>query len=264
MGPYTALTGIWSRTAAHATEAASALGVHAFDDLDTCIEASDAIAIAVAPDAQPAIAMRAAQAGRAVLLEKPIAADLPAAEHLAAAIAEMGVPSLVMLTYRFHPGLRDFVGAAASFEPVGARGCFLSGAFLPGSPYAAGWRLERGVLLDLGPHMLDLLELALGEIVDIRAAGDVHGWVALTCTHASGATSQASLCARAAMESRTEVELFGPSGTLVFDGRLGERADIGRNMAETFAAVVRGERHDAEVTRGLHLQRLIDRAEAQL
>jgi predicted dehydrogenase len=264
MGPHTTLTGIWSRTAAHAADAAAPLGAAVFDDLDACIEASDALAIAVAPDAQPEIAMRAAAAGRAVLLEKPIAADLAAAEALAAAVAAANVPSLVMLTYRFHPLLREFVDAAAAFDAVGARGSFLSGAFLPGSPYATGWRMERGVLLDLGPHMLDLLELALGEIVDIRAAGDVHGWIALTCTHANGATSQASLCARAATESRTDVELFGPSGTLLFDGRLGERADIGRNMAETFAAVVRGAPHDADVRRGLHLQRLIDRAEVQL
>jgi predicted dehydrogenase len=262
--PETEVAGVWSRTAAHAASVAHTLGVRAFDDLDALFAASDAIAIAVAPDAQPAIATRAAVLGKALLLEKPIAANLPDAEALAATIASAGVPSLVMLTYRFHPLLPAFVERASQFAAAGGRACFLSGAFLPGSPYANGWRLEQGALLDVGPHLLDLLELALGPIVDIRAAGDRHGCLALTGAHDSGATSQASLCCVVADESRTEVELFGPNGSLQFDGREGDRAEIGRNLARAFAAVARGGEHPSDVQRGLHLQRLIDTAERQL
>jgi hypothetical protein len=63
------------------------------------------------------------------------------------------------------------------------------------------------------------------------------------------------------MESRTELELFGPAGVLAFDGREGDRRDIGTNMRQAFAAVVGGEPHPADVHRGLHLQELIERAE---
>ena len=263
-GPETELAGVWSRTPANAHEAAAALGVEAFADVDALLAVSDAVAIAVTPDAQPDLAVRAAAAGKPMLLEKPLADDLAGAQRIVDAVERAGVGTLVMLTYRFHPGLQRFVEAAAGFDALGGRGCFISGAFLPGSPYARGWRLERGALLDVGPHLLDLHELALGEITDIQAAGDRHGWVALNLTHASGATSQASLCCRAAMESRTELELFGPGGSLLFDGREGDRREVGTNMRRAFASVVAGAAHPADARRGLHLQALIERAEHQL
>jgi predicted dehydrogenase len=263
-GPETELVGVWSRTEAHAREAASALRVEQYEDVDALIAACDAVAIAVTPDAQPDLAMRAVEAGRSVLLEKPLAADLAAAQRLTDAIDHAGVGSLIMLTYRFHPSLPPFAEAAAALDALGGWGCFLSGAFLPGSPYARGWRLERGALLDVGPHLLDLHEVAFGEIVDIDAAGDRHGWVALTLTHASGVTSQGSLCCRLATESRTAVECFGTSGTARFDGRDGDRAELGANIRRAFADVARGGTHPSDARRGLHLQTLIDRAERGL
>jgi predicted dehydrogenase len=263
-GPETTLSGVWSRTATNANEVAAALGVEAFADVDALLAGSDAVAIAVVPDAQPDLAVRAAEAGKPMLLEKPLASDVKNARRVVDAVDAAGIGSLVMLTYRFHSGLQQFAAAAPDFDALGGRGCFLSGAFLPGSPYAHGWRLERGVLLDVGPHLLDLHEIGLGEITGIEAAGDRHGWVALTLTHASGATSQASLCCRAAMESRTELELFGPSGSLLFDGREGDRRRVGTNMREAFALVVRGTPHPADARHALHLQELIERAEAEL
>jgi predicted dehydrogenase len=263
-GPETVLTGVWSRTAEHAAGAATALGVDTYDSPGALIAASDAVAIAVAPDAQPALAALAAGAGRAVLLEKPLAVDLPHARELVDAIERAGVGSLLMLTYRFHPGLEAFARKIEGLEPVGGRGCFLSGAVLPGSPYAHGWRLERGALLDVGPHLLDLHEVALGEIVAVDAAGDPHGWVSLTLRHASGVTSQASLSCSIAMESRTEVEVFATGGTVRFDGREGDRAAIGANIRTSFTAVARGAAHVADARRGLHLQELLEDAGRQL
>jgi predicted dehydrogenase len=263
-GPETELVGVWSRNPEHAKEVAGALGVDAYDVVDALIEASDAIAVTVAPDAQPALATRAAQAGKPVLLEKPLAADLDHARELVEAIDRAGVGSLLMLTYRFHPGFPGFAQAVEGFRALGGRGCFLSGAFLPGSPYASGWRLERGALLDVGPHLLDLHEVAFGPIIDVHAAGDRHGWVSLTLTHPGGITSQASLSCRVATESRTEVECLGPDGTVRFDGRDGDRGQIGANIRASFAAVARGVPHPSDARRGLHLQAIIERAERQL
>jgi predicted dehydrogenase len=263
-GPETQLVGVWSRTPAHAKEAAAGLGVEAYDTAGALIEASDAIAVAVAPHAQPALASLAVEAGRPVLLEKPLADNLEDAHRLVDAIERARVGSLLVLTYRFHTALERFARAVEDLDVLGGRGCFLSGAFLPGSPYAYGWRLERGALLDVGPHLLDLHEVAFGEIVDVVAAGDPHGWVSLTLVHASGATSQASLSCRIAMESRTEVEVFASDGVVRFDGRDGDRREIGANIRASFAAVARGGSHPADARRGLHLQMLIEQAAQQL
>jgi predicted dehydrogenase len=263
-GPETRLAGVWSRTAANAETLAATHGIPAFASYDALLGACDAVAIAVSPEAQPDYAIRAAQAGKAMLLEKPIALDVDTASRVVDAIDDAGVGSLVVLTYRFHAPTRAFLAEAASFDALGGRGCFLSGAFL-GGPFATGWRLERGCLLDVGPHIIDLLDAALGEIVDIDARGDVHGWVSMTLQHASGVTSQASACCRAAIESRTEVELFGPKGSLILDGRSGNPAETFATLRAEFAHVARtGASHPADVHRGLHLQRVIARAEAQL
>jgi predicted dehydrogenase len=249
-GPETTLAGVWSRTTAHAESLASKHGVPVFDSVDALVDASDAVAIAVSPGAQPDIAVRAARAGKAVLLEKPIAFDLENAQRVADAVREAGVGSMVVLTYRFHGPTRQFLSDARAFDALGGRGCFLSGAFL-GPPFATDWRLERGCLLDVGPH--------------IEATGDVHGWVALTMRHASGATSQASICSRSAIDSRTEVELFGTAGALVLDTRAGSPADTFATLRAEFAEVARtGAPHPVDVQRGLHLQRLLDRAHASL
>jgi predicted dehydrogenase len=263
-GPDTRLTGVWSRSTDRAAQAATALGVQHYAQLDALLDTCDAVAVAVAPDAQPALAARAARAGKALLLEKPLALDLDAARRLVDEVEAAGVGALVTLTYRFHPGLAEFEGALARFEALGGRGCFLSGAYLPTSPYANGWRMATGALLDVGPHLLDLHEVALGEIVDIAARGDVHGWISLTLRHASGATSEAAICCRTAIASRTEVEVFGPSGSLLFDGRAGDRGAIGHNLHTAFAAVARGGSHPANLRRALHLQELLDRATRSL
>jgi predicted dehydrogenase len=263
-GPETTLAGAWSRTSEHAEGLAAEQGVPAFASVDALLDACDAVAIAVSPGAQPDYAVAAARAGKAVLLEKPLAFDVDGARRIADAVGEAGVGSLVVLTYRFNADARSFLDAASSFEALGGRGCFLSGAFL-GGPFAQGWRLERGCLLDVGPHIIDLLDAALGEVVEIEASGDVQGWVGITMRHASGATSQASTCCRIEGDSRTEVELFGPSGTLALDGRAGHRADTFATLRREFAEVARsGGPHPVDVQRGLHLQELLDGAAKSL
>jgi predicted dehydrogenase len=262
-GPQTRVSGVWSRTASHANELGAALDAPVHDDLDALFDGCDAVAIAVTPDAQPDLAIRAARAGKTLLVEKPLAEDVAGAQAIADAVAEAGVGSLVMLTYRFDPGLDDFLAVAMRLEPIGGRGCFISGAFL-GGPFASGWRLERGAVLDIGPHVLDLLEAGLGEIVGVEAAGDALGWVSVNCTHASGATSSASMCCTAATDSRTELEVYSAKGAASYDARRVDQEARADRIRSDLAAVARGVDHPANAAQGLHLQRLISEIEAQL
>src|SRR5262249_52614709 len=95
-GPETTVTGVWSRTSAHAAEFAEQLGVAVFDDVDALFDSCDAVAIAVAPEAQPELAVRAVRKGKALLLEKPLAADVAGARAIADAVHDAGVGALVM------------------------------------------------------------------------------------------------------------------------------------------------------------------------
>ncbi|MEP6625017.1 MAG: Gfo/Idh/MocA family oxidoreductase [Acidimicrobiia bacterium] len=260
-GPETELVGVWSRTPDHAAALAAAHGVTAFPSYDAMVEAVDAVALAVVPAAQPDLAVPAANAGKALLLEKPLALDVAGAQRIADAVAANGVGSIVVLTYRFSDAVRDFLAQAQTFEAHGGRACFVSGAFLSGA-FAGGWRLELGALLDVGPHILDLVEAALGPVVDVRAAGDPQAWVSLVLTHESGAVSDVSLsCASAIEPSRTEIEIYGRTRSLAVDGRTGARAESFARLRAEFAHVARtGDPHECDAARGLVLQHLIDRA----
>lgn len=260
-GPETCLVGVWSRTAASARTLAATHGVPTCDSVDALLDACDAVAIAVPPTIQPDLAVRAARAGKAVLLEKPVGVTVDDAERVADAVGEAGVGSLVTLTYRFRPHVEAFLAAARAGRWSGGRACFLSGAFLGGPYHRSPWRGEHGALLDVGPHVLDLIDAALGPVVDVRAAG--REWVSLVCEHESGAVSDVAVsCSVAITPSRTEVELFGPDGDLALDARDCPREVWVAAIRERFAAVAAAGAtpHDLDVQRGLHLQRLVDAA----
>jgi len=265
-GPETEVAGVWSRTEASAAKVAAAHGVPVCRSFDELLECCDAVALVVPPVVQPVLAVAAARAGKAVLLEKPLGADVVEAARVADAVGEAGVGSLVVLTYRFASIVRDFLAAARDFPVTGARGCFLSGAFL-GGPFAAPpWRAEAGALLDVGPHILDLIDAAAGPVVAIEGRGDPHGFMAFVLEHENGAVSDVSLSCRVGDErSRTEVELFGPEGALTVDARAAARAESFATLRAEFAAVARtGGPHECDVQRGLHVQKLVEMAQAAL
>lgn len=263
-GPETALAGVWARRPEAAAELAGRYGAPVFEQPDDLYAACDAVAFAVPPDVQATMAIDAARAGKHLLLEKPIAADLDAAIRLAEAVDAAGVASMVVLSWRYSQAVRDFLDAAAAFDAIGGTGRFISGALL-GGPFATPWRLERGALLDVGPHVLDLLDAAIGPIVDIRAHGNRHGWIGLQCTHSGGASSDVSLCVTVPVAPhQAGVALYGPGGTIDIDCAAAVGVDAFATLRREFAAAVTAGRHPLDVHRGLHLQRLLDAAERQL
>lgn len=260
-GPETELAGVWSRTADHAAALAAAHGVATYPSFEAMLDDIDAVAIAVVPSAQPDLAVRAAKAGKALLLEKPLGLDVAAARRIADAVAENGVGSIMLLTYRFADVVRDFLSDAATMKPTGGRACFISGAFLSGA-FAGGWRLDQGALLDVGPHILDLVEAALGPVTDIQGHGDPRQWVGLLLTHENGAHSEVTLsCASAVNPSHTEVEVYGRDRSVFVDARAAARAESFARFRSEFADVARtGAPHECDAQRGLIIQTLIERA----
>jgi predicted dehydrogenase len=264
-GPETALVGVWARRAEASAELAERLGARSFDRYDDLLDACEVVAFAVPPAVQAELAAVAAKRGKALLLEKPIADDLAGAERLADAVAEAGVVSQVVLSWRYASVVRAFLDDARSFGAFGGRGVFVSGALL-GGPFATPWRLERGALLDLGPHVIDLLDAALGPVVGVRAHGDSLGWTGLLLEHEDGRVSEASLCATAAIDPHIAgVTLYGRDGALEIDcaSAVGVEA-FAVLRSELAEAVTSGRSHPLDVRRGLHLQRVIAQAEADL
>lgn len=257
-GPSTTLTCVYARRLEAARSLADRHHARATDDFDALLDSCDAVALAVPPDVQEVLAARAARAGKPLLLEKPIGLTLEGARGLVDTIDRAGVPTQLMLTKRYSPGVRDFLASAADFPVLGARAMFVSEAFLPGSIFATPWRLRHGALLDVGPHVLDLLDAAAGPIESITATGDPLGWMALTTRHRGGAIGQVSISS-VVPGNFWECALFGPKGSLAAPPRDDSQwPTVMRTITDEFADVVRtGRAHPLDVHRGLYLQELM-------
>ncbi|MFJ7902084.1 Gfo/Idh/MocA family protein [Streptomyces sp. NPDC096198] len=262
-GPETRLTAVWARREEAAQETAAPYGAKATTRFEELLDAVEAVAFAVPPAVQAELAPRAARAGRALLLEKPLGVGLTAARRVADAIGEAGVVSQLLLSNRYHPEGRRFLAAARETEVAGARSSGLSGAFL-GGDFATPWRLEHGALLDVGPHLLDLLDAAVGPVARTRAAGDPRRWIELTCEHTTGAVSQCSLSGSVNVpRGGIRVELFGPAAPVVYDGTGLDFEEAWPVLRREFATAVRtGVSGELDARRGLRLQELIAGAAA--
>jgi predicted dehydrogenase len=213
--PEVELVGIWGRDPAKAATLAGRHGVRAFDDVNTLIESVDAVAVALPPDIQATIAARAADAGRHLLLDKPIALSLDDADLVVAAAERRGVASVVFFTNRFRPDVSGALAAAAATGGwYGARVTMFASIFGPGEPFGrSAWRKEWGGLWDIGPHALSLLIPVLGPVTEVSAVSAPHATTHLILRHGVAAVSTCSLTIDAAPDATAyDVVFYGENG----------------------------------------------------
>jgi predicted dehydrogenase len=264
--PNIGFVGLWSRSPRSAAELAGAHGVTNFDRYERLLDGCDAVVFAVPPSVQADLAVTAALRGMPVLLETPIAGDVAGAESLAASVASGGVVSQVALIWQYAAAVRQFLTLEATkTHPQGGSGRLMSNAFAATSS-AAVWRKERGLLRIHGVHLIDMLDAALGRVVDVRAHGDLQGWIGLQLEHERGRFSDASMSGTVDVDpARADVELFGSGGAAAIDCFAAIGPETYQTMFSEFAtAAGRGEPHELDVRRGLHLQRVLGAAETDL
>ncbi|MDT8910717.1 Gfo/Idh/MocA family oxidoreductase [Amycolatopsis sp. PS_44_ISF1] len=265
--PGTTLTAVWARRPGAASELADAHGAIGTGDFDELLSQVDAVAFAVPPAVQAELAVKAAEAGKHVILEKPIAADLAGAQRLADAVTSNEVASLVVLTLRFATPTREWlddITRAGGWRGGGAR--WLSGALLGGQYAASPWRRDDagGSISDLGPHAFDLLDAALGRITEVLAAHHGEGdlWQ-LMLAHEGGAISTATLSLHLPIQPTVvEVAVYGEHGYRALGRRAGTAGASYTALLDDFAAMIASgtTTHPCDVRRGLHLSWIIERA----
>ena len=266
--PGAELVGVWGRDPAKARGVADAYGARAFAEVDELVAAVDAVAIALPPDVQAELAVRAAAAGRHLLLDKPVALSVEAADRVAGAVAAAGVRALVFFTARFA------VEQAAWLEEVRRRDDWHGVAvtvlkdIYGGGPFGhSPWRRERGALWDMGPHALDLALAVLGPIDRIVAGTGVGDTVHLVGHHAGGASSVVTLSEDAPAAAHTESwRVYGPGGIAERPQSALPPADAYRRAVDALLAGGPGEwpGHPADVRHGCEVVRLLAAAEASL
>jgi predicted dehydrogenase len=263
--PGTTLSAVWARRPEAAQDLANKFGAEVAADPDELLSTVDAVAFAVPPDVQAGLAVKAAHAGKHVILEKPIASTVEDAERLADAVTEAGVASLVMLTRRFAPETKQLLAQLHRTGGwTGADARWLTGALLSG-PYAdSPWRHERGALDDIGPHVFDLLDAALGEITDVVAAyRSKTGLWQLILEHAGGASSTASMSMTMPVQPAfADFTIYGEHGARTLSNRDTSAQDCYTALLDDFVAMVDSgtTEHPVDVRRGLRIQRVLDLA----
>ena len=262
--------GVWARRPEATAEVAAIAGGTAHASLDDLVDASDAVAFAVPPRLQGELLPGIAAAGKHLVLEKPLAADLAAAERAAAAIDDAGVCSATVLTLRFDPAIRAWLdGIEDGPHGPGTVGTarWLSGALLGGPFASSAWRAEHGALLDVGPHVIDLMDAALGAVTGVdHARRDEPDLWRIGLVHAGGARSSLVLSLRTPVEPTDfEIAITGGVGP---DGRGRHRIDsrpadavacYSGLLDDLAAAIDAGDRRlPVDARRALHLQRIVD------
>ena len=181
---------VWGRNPDAAAALAAEHGATAYPDLGALISSVDAVAFAVPPGVQSAIATRAAREGKHLMLEKPIATSEADADELVSAVQDGGVASVVFFTARFQADVRAWLAEAANTDRwAGGSAVWLGTAWQADSPFNTPWRREMGGLWDVAPHAVSLLWASLGPVVSVTADAGRDDLSYLILHHEGGATS---------------------------------------------------------------------------
>ncbi|WP_318205242.1 Gfo/Idh/MocA family oxidoreductase [Streptomyces sp. SCL15-4] len=262
-------TGVWGRRPEAAAELAERYGVAAYADVDALLADVDAVAVALPPSVQAELAVRAAGAGRHLLLDKPLAVSAAGGRAVAEAVERAGVASVVFFTTRFQKEPEAWVEEqAARTGWFTARAHWLGAVFTGDSPFAASpWRREKGALWDVGPHALSVLLPVLGDVGKVAAAArGPADTVHLVLDHATGASSSLTLSLTAPPAAAgAEVELRGEAGVSVMPGSSqGAVAALGRAADALVRAARTGRPHSCDAAFGLRVTEILAAAEDRL
>jgi predicted dehydrogenase len=265
--PGVELAAVWGRNAEAAAALAADCDAAATSDFGTFLAGVDAVAFAVPPPVQSELAVRAAGAGKHLLLEKPIALTDDAADAVADAVAAAGVASVVFFTARFQPDARRWLseisraGGWASGSAI-----WLGSVFSGSSPFDTPWRREFGALWDLGPHAVSLLWATLGPVRDVTADAGRGDLRYLVLHHEGGATSTVTLTQGAppAIDG-FRLELWGEHGVSGLPAMADPVGALRVALAELAANARAGDTaHPCDAAFGRDVTRVLSAAERYL
>lgn len=204
------LVGVWGRDPAKAEALAERHGARPYSDVDALFAAVDAVAIALPPQVQGELALRAARAGCHLLLDKPVALETQVAADIAAEAERRGRAGVVFFTNRFQATIADFLAkTAAAGDVTGVQATLHASMYAPGSPYSESqWRQEKGGLWDLGPHLLSVIVPVLGPVTEVSAMLGPRQTAHLLTRHEAGTVGTISVTLDAALDAFRSQVLF--------------------------------------------------------
>jgi UDP-N-acetyl-2-amino-2-deoxyglucuronate dehydrogenase len=155
-----------------AQRCAAEFHVDAYTDLREMLQRPDidVVAVCVPSGLHASVGIQAAEAGKHVIVEKPIDVSLEAADRLIAACRQRGVKLAVISQHRFDPGIQEVRVALEG----GRFGRLILGDvnvkwYRTQHYYRhGGWRgtreLDGGALMNQGVHWVDVLQWMMGPV----------------------------------------------------------------------------------------------------
>ncbi len=164
-----------------AAELAQTTGGRACETLEDLLgdDAVQAVVVASPQFAHAENTVAAAEAGKNVFCEKPMAVTLEDCDRMIAACREAGVKLMIGQVCRYHAvhgKVKELVASGDMGQPVCMTVHRLGGRW--GGPHAQRWRLERersgGSLLEINAHEIDFMRWVCGDVQSVYAAGGLY------------------------------------------------------------------------------------------
>ena len=222
---------------------AAAHGCPAEPDLAALLARRDVevVCVCVPSGLHAQIAVQAAQAGKHLVVEKPIDVSLDAADRLIDAVCGAGVALTVISQHRFDPGLVELkrllddgtLGRLVLGEA--STKWYRTQAYYESAPWRGTYVLDGGSLMNQGVHYVDLLRWCMGPPAEVTAVCatqahqiEVEDTALAVVRFASGAVGTILSSTAAFPGFPQRLEITGTEGTVtVENGRIVGRAFAG-------------------------------------
>ena len=175
------LVACYARTAAKAEAFAAQYGIKAYTDLEQMVKESgvEAVSICTPHPGHAELAVRCAELGLHIAVEKPLAATLEDCDAIIEAVNKAGVKGTTICQRRFYrPAMRvkKAIEDGKLEKPILGTVNMLGWrdmAYYHSDPWRGTWKGEGGgVLINQAPHQIDLLLWYMGEVEELYGMWD--------------------------------------------------------------------------------------------
>lgn len=226
--PKATIVGVLDRNREAAKRLAAKLDARVFDDFDECPSLVDVVYVLTPPSFHREYSVRAMEAGKHVLCEKPLATNLEDARAMSEAARQNGVKLMTAFNHRFRKGfrrLKEVVDSGCLGEII-SYWCQRIGS---GTPRPGNWRATPGLLCGMAveslSHDIDMLRWIAGDVISVSATVyesvpaypgfDDNATAVMTLACGGSAVIHASWSSRLGRNSRG---VIGTNGTAYLEG----------------------------------------------
>jgi myo-inositol 2-dehydrogenase / D-chiro-inositol 1-dehydrogenase len=199
--------------------------------------AIEAVLICSSTDTHTELIMRAAQAGKHIFCEKPIAHSLAAIDAALAAVQQAGVKLQIGFNRRFDPNFARVRAAVAGGE-IGSPRLLHIISRDPAPPPVSYVKVSGGIFLDMTIHDFDMARFLIGDEVEeiytaagvmvdpaIGEAGDLDTAL-IVLRFRNGVIGTIDNCRQAAYGYDQRVEVFGSIGKIATENCYPNQATV--------------------------------------